>query len=102
VELPGFRWIRADTLISDILQGRRTGRRERRAPLLLLDHLGAGARNPTAWAVIAEVLAERHDWHRPTLITTHLTPAALHTAHPAIAERLRAGRLCPLAPRGKP
>lgn len=100
-KLKGFRWVRADTLVRDILQSRRTGHQERRAPLLILDHLGDGACNPTAWAVLGEVLAERHDWQRPTLVTTNLTQAALEAAHPATADRLRSGLLCPLPrPRG--
>lgn len=47
------------------------------APLLVLDDLGA--ERATDWAVerLFGVLNRRHDWHRPTVLTSNLSPKQL-------------------------
>jgi hypothetical protein len=89
-------WIRAGALVRAIVRGEGEAERARGCQLLLLDDLGQGMGNRTAWIVTGEVLAERYDRERPTLVTTNLRHTALERAHPATADRLLDGLICEL------
>lgn len=51
--------------------------RAMRAPVLVLDELGAEIGKGTAESVVAEVIHERHAWQRRTIYTTPFTAADL-------------------------
>jgi DNA replication protein DnaC len=89
-------FVRAGALVRAIVQGEGEAERARGCPLLLLDDLGQGMGNRTAWLVVAEILAERYDRERPTLITTNLRQTALERAHAPTADRLLDGLICEL------
>lgn len=48
-----------------------------RASFVVLDDLGAEADTPSSRAAVCDLLAERHAWERPTVITTYLDQAAI-------------------------
>jgi hypothetical protein len=89
-------WRRATSLLREILDRRPSAIEAREAPLLLLDDFGQGLAAPSAWAALGDLLAERYDWQRPTLITTNLRQPALEAGHSPTADRLLDGWLCQL------
>jgi DNA replication protein DnaC len=94
-------WIRAGALVRAIVLGQGESERARTCQLLVLDDLGQGMGNPTAWLVVGEIVAERYDRESPTLVTTNLRQTALERAHAATADRLRSGLICELRGRSR-
>ena len=94
-------WRRGTVLLREILQGDPLAQRARQCGLLVLDDLGNGLSHRTAWAMLGEVLAERHEWRRATVVTTNLKHPALEAAHSATADRLVEGLLCHLGGRSR-
>ncbi len=92
---------RATALLREILSGSPYADHARRCGLLILDDFGQGLANPNAWAMLGEVLAERHAWERPTILTTHLKHPALEKGHSPTADRLLDGLLCQLGGRSR-
>lgn len=89
-------WYRATTLLREILEGRPGREIARQSQLLILDDYGQGLGSPTAWAALGEVLAERYDWERPTLVTSNFQQPALEAGHCPTADRLLDGWVCRL------
>lgn len=59
------------------------------APLIVLDDIGAEADMPSTRAMVSDLIAERHAWERPMLITTWLAPEAINARYgDGIARRL--------------
>jgi hypothetical protein len=89
-------WRRGSLLLREMLQGRPEAEQARHCQLLILDDFGQGLGSTTAWGMLGEILAERHEWQRATLLTTNLQQPALEAGHCATADRILDGLLCPL------
>lgn len=60
-----------------------------RAAFVVLDDLGAEGDTPSSRAAVTDLLAERHAWERPTIVTTFLDQAAIALRYgDGIARRL--------------
>jgi DNA replication protein DnaC len=92
---------RGTALLREALAGSPMVERARRCGLLILDDFGHGLANRTAWAMLGDILAERHAWERPTLLTTQLKHPALEKGHSPTADRLLDGLLCQLGGRSR-
>jgi len=99
-------WLRSSAVAS-ALEGpeRETWRlRASSVPVLMIDDYG---REPSAQArlKLGEVLTERFDWRRPTILTTNLPileESGLSSLDPALWRRLREGWLCEIRGKWKP
>lgn len=59
------------------------------SPFIVLDDVGAEGDMPSARAAVADMLAERHAWERPTIVTTFLDEAGVVARYgDGIARRL--------------
>ena len=92
---------RGTALLREALAGSPNAERARSCPLLILDDFGHGLAHRTAWAMLGEILAERHAWQRPTILTTQLKHAVLENGHSPTADRLLDGLLCQLGGRSR-
>jgi len=92
---------RGTALLREALAGSPNAERARNCPLLILDDFGHGLANRTAWAILGDILAERHAWQRPTILTTQLKHPALEKGHSPTADRLLDGLLCQLGGRSR-
>lgn len=60
-----------------------------RAPMLVLDDVGAEGDTPTARAAVADLISERHSWDRPTIVTTWHNAASITSRYgDGIARRM--------------
>jgi hypothetical protein len=92
---------RGTALLRETLAGSPYAERARRCGLLILDDFGHGLAHRTAWAMLGDILAERHAWERPTILTTQLKHPALEKGHSPTADRLLDGLLCQLGGRSR-
>lgn len=92
-------WIRAAKLVSTVYdaQGDKAAvrRRYEHAPCLVIDDFGHGHRGG-ATETVAEVIAERWDSGRPTVVTTNCRQAELAGEDVAAYDRLRDGLMIAL------
>lgn len=99
-------WLRSSALAS-ALEGpeRETWRvRVSSAPVLMIDDYGREP-SPQSRLKLGEVLTERFDWQRPTILTTNLPileQSGLSSLDPALWRRLREGWLCEVRGKWKP
>ncbi len=93
---PTLLFRRGTALLREVLSSNPNAERARGCGLLILDDFGQGLANPNAWIMLGEILAERHAWQRPTILTTHLKHPTLEKGHSPTADRLLDGLLCQL------
>lgn len=99
-------WLRASALASALEGPERETWRLRAAtvPALLLDDYGREP-SPQSRLKLGEVVTERFDWQRPTILTSNLTlldEKGLSSLDPALWRRLRDGWMCEMRDRWKP
>lgn len=102
----GGMWLRSSALAADLAgHDRDRVRREvAAARIILIDDYGREF-SPQARLQLGEVLTERFDWNRPTVLTTNLEivdDKGLSALDPALWRRLREGWLCEVRGRWRP
>ncbi len=83
------RWIRASQIVEAVFARRLQLEHLANLPGLVVDDIARGYTADAAHHLIADLIARRHQHHKPTLWTTNLTPKALYQLIPDAADRLR-------------
>jgi DNA replication protein DnaC len=100
LELPsaGVRWVRSQMILFAARGAFRDGGRSEESIIdehvkrafLVIDDLCSGKTTDTGWTIITEIIAQRIERRRDTVVTTNLTLEEIHQAEPRLASRLAA------------